>query len=728
MHLKSRSSDSHRPLSSFVVVADTHVNERDDSSSSPFQTNRLANDRARWVFQDIAAMDPPPKFVVHLGDIVHPVPSLPSFHEAVLRFNEIAAPVTVPVHLVPGNHDVGDKKVDWMPADHVCENYLETYRKAFGADYYSFDEGSLRFIVINSLLLNSGLADEARQRSWLERQLAQARGKRVFMFMHYPPFIHSANERGNYDNIDEPGRGWLLSLMRLPQVEAVFAGHVHNFWYDRVGSAEYYMLPSTAFLRHDFSEFYRVAPSVEFGRGDVEKVGYFVVDVHADGHVAHSIRTMGAQAKAGDQALPHAARYLAHPKTSTFDNVGVELRHPWTESMQITATGGVQEFGRKWARNDYPLLALWEMGCRLSKVPDIDLTENESRARMALLARLGHRYIVTTLGRPNASVPAVELAAAGVAAFELNVTLDGFARQRDTLRDFRAKTGTQLYYSKILTAEASHFDGQHFSHEVKAGFKLDELDEHRALIAAACAAHEIDGVTVRIDANQPLGSAVQRMMAFAAETSCLVLASLKLGGPSSAVERDDSRADVARVAQAMIYSKASTRVRYIFDTFMDVDRGYFPRRAFIDRRFNPRPAAKTFAMLAALLSFAPAVQLNGARSEESQDIDFEADGRHYRLVIDRTRCALDALNAVDERSTVFDLVSAQQTPLAMHVAALKDASRADADTLQVMLVQFPESHRSFSQEENIHDTASSCATHFAREPSRDLATGVRGLP
>ena len=31
--------------------------------------------------------------------------------------------------------------------------------------------------------------------------------------------------------------------------------------------------------------------------------------------------------------------YLAHPKTSGFDNVGVELRHPWTEVKQITATG-----------------------------------------------------------------------------------------------------------------------------------------------------------------------------------------------------------------------------------------------------------------------------------------------------------------------------------------------------------------------------------------------------
>ena len=66
------------PLFSFVVVADTHVNEAEHTSTSPYETNHLANPRARHVFAEIAAMRPPPRFVVHLGDIVHPVPSLPS--------------------------------------------------------------------------------------------------------------------------------------------------------------------------------------------------------------------------------------------------------------------------------------------------------------------------------------------------------------------------------------------------------------------------------------------------------------------------------------------------------------------------------------------------------------------------------------------------------------------------------------------------------------------------
>lgn len=687
MSQKSRPGAPEAPLFSFVVVADTHINDRDDSSSSPYLTNRLANDRARHVFQDIAAMEPAPRFVVHLGDIVNPVPSLPTFEEAVTRFKEIAKPVTVPLHLVPGNHDVGDKRIDWMPADQVCDSYLETYRAAFGVDYYSFDEAGLRFIVINSLLINSGLADEERQKVWLTRQLEEARDKRVFLFMHYPPYIHSTDERGNYDNLDEPGRSWLLSLIQGPQVEAVFAGHVHNFWYDRVGEAELYMLPSTAFLRHDFSEFYRVAPDVEFGRGDVEKFGYFVVDVFRDQHVAYSIRTMGAQARAGDTPAAFADQHLAHPKTSTFDNVGVELRHPWAESMQITATGGVQEFGRKWARNDYPLLALWEMGARLSKVPDIDLSEREPRARMELLARLGHRYIVTTLGKPKASLLATDLERAGVAGFEVNATLDGFQQQRGALRDIRATAGVQIYYSKILTYDGSNFDGKHFSHFVKAGFTVAELEAHRALISAACKAGDIDGVTVRIDAHEAFAPAAQRLMAFADETNCLILASLKLSGPSLAVERADDRENVARTAQAMVFSKASGRIRYVFDTFMDVDRGYFPRHAFIDRRFNPRPPAQAFTTLTSLLSSAEAIVLQQGPMPLSGSVAFEADGKRYELLCEVSARALHRLKSAGPNDTVFDLVAGVQRSAAAQSAAIEAGQLAGDGVLEVMLLQ-----------------------------------------
>lgn len=648
------------PLFSFVVVADTHVNETEHTSTSPYETNHLANPRARHVFAEIAAMHPPPRFVVHLGDIVHPVPSLPAFHDAVARFKAIASQLPVPLHVIPGNHDVGDKTVDWMPAEQVCDAYLATWRESFGADFHAFDEGGVRFVLLDSLLLNSGLADEARQRAWLEDRIDTADGLRVFLFMHYPPYIHRPDEAGNYDNVDEPARGWLLDQIAKPPVEAVFAGHVHNFWYDRTGEAEMYLLPSTAFLRHDFSEFCSVAPSVEseFGRDDSAKFGYFQVDVFDDGHVAYAVRSHGRRCAPDETPDVCTRRRLAHPKTSGFDNAGVELRHPWAEVMQITATGGVQEFGRKWARNDYPLLALWEMGVRLCKVPDVDVLEDEPRERMRLMARIGHRYVVTVIGAPREAVVEAAGGDSGVFAYEANLTLERFKRQRDRLRAVREGSGAEIFLARILTDREARMSGTTFSHFVKSGFTVGELAPHRDLIAHATERGEIDGVTVRLEFGESLPAAARRLRAFNAETGVRILVSLKLSGPGAATARTGDRETAARAAQAMVLSRCGSDILYVFDTFMDVDRGYYPRHAFIDRRFDPRPAAGVFTVLASLFPGRdPFTLLPGGTGEV---LDFEHAGARYRLVCARRDSVLAALESLTSDNVVHDLYTGRE--------------------------------------------------------------------
>lgn len=672
-------------LFSFAVVADTHINQDENISSSPYETNRLANARARQVFLDIAAMEPQPRFVIHLGDIVNPVPSLPGFIQAADHFKDIIKPVKVPVHVLPGNHDVGDKRIEWMPAEQVCDEFIDTYRRTFGPDYFSISEGGLRFILINSLLINSGLDDELRQKTWLEAELEQAADERVFLFMHYPPYIYSRNEKGNYDNLDEPGRSWLLGIMEQPNVEAAFAGHVHNFWYDRVGTAEFYMLPSTAFLRHDFTEFYRVAPSAEFGRSDLAKFGYFIVDVHETGHVAYSIRTHGEHAVPGAAVTPARPRYLTHPKVAPLDTVGVELRHPWSESMQITATGGVQEFGRKWARNDYPLQALWEMGAKLAKVPDIDVSEEESRARMSVLAPLGHRYIVTTLGIPRPALLAHDAGALGITGFEVNLTKDAFAAKLPQLRRIRQEKAVEIFYSKLLTVDPSQYEGQKFSHMVHSGFRLDELDASAESIARAVRDSAIDGVTVRIEPGDDIIAATRRLAHFHEQTAAGVLASLKMAGPSIAAERADDAANVAQLAKVMMLAGHFTGIRYIYDTFMDVDRGYFPRHAFIDRQFNPRPMARAYAMLMSVLHGNGPLRCTGGLEKDDGILECAAaDHRHHLLTLPADQASA-YLERLSPEATVIDLLTGDRLSCREELDAWQATSTSDANPLRVIL-------------------------------------------
>ena len=65
-----------KPLFSFAIITDTHVRPAELDESSPFQVNDLANDRARFAIAAIAAEEPP--FVLHLGDLVHTLPHLPT--------------------------------------------------------------------------------------------------------------------------------------------------------------------------------------------------------------------------------------------------------------------------------------------------------------------------------------------------------------------------------------------------------------------------------------------------------------------------------------------------------------------------------------------------------------------------------------------------------------------------------------------------------------------------
>jgi 3',5'-cyclic AMP phosphodiesterase CpdA len=631
MHKKVRPAGSKKPLFSFAVVADTHVNESDHISSSPFETNHLANERARFVFEDIAKMDPPPKFVIHLGDIVHPMPALPTFMQAVDQFKEISSQLSCPLHVLPGNHDVGDKRIDWMPADQICDAHLQAYRQAFGKDYYSIDVDDIRCLLINSLLINSGLSAEQEQKKWLEEQIDTAGKKRVFLFMHYPPFVYSETEQGSYDNLDEPGRTWLVNLMKRPNVEASFAGHVHNFWYEQLNESSFYMLPSTAFLRHDYSEFYRIKPEVEFGRGDVAKFGYFIVDVFADGHIAYPIRSMGVRTSETEKVDKSSIQHLTNPKSSNFNGVGVELRHSWTEVAQIPATGGVQEFGRKSARNDYPLLALWEMGAKLSKVTDQDALDLATHRRMQLLAKMGHRFVLTALGAPKAKLQEVNLASAGVMGIETNLSTTRFQTSIQKLIDFKTATALQVFWCKIHTYDDSHYDGKHFSHFVKSGFTIEDLVSQASVIREALDSKAIDGITVRIESDQHLLDVAPILNTFAKEHRCKIIASLKLSGPSIAQSNDDEAALIEKVCAAMLYSKTSDSVQYIFDTFMDVDRGYYPRRAFIDRQFNPNIAAHVFAQLNSLFSNAKSVGIDTNRSIKGSQIVFTADGQDNHI-------------------------------------------------------------------------------------------------
>lgn len=570
-----------------ALVADTHVNEDEDRSASPYPANAEANSRARFVFDRINQCGA--AFCIHLGDMVNPVPELPGFGSAAENFHALARSLTIPLHLVPGNHDIGDKPVSWMPAGMVNAEFIARYRNCFGRDFYSFDHRGCHFVILNAPLLNAGDPAEAAQAAWLERDLAAVAGQRVFLFSHYPPYVSDPAEPESYDNVDEPGRGWLLDLVRRHRPEALFAAHVHNFWYDVIGDTEYYILPSTCFVRHDYAEMYRIDGGSQKGRNDVAKLGHVTLDIHAAGHVAHYHRSYGQCLVPGAGPAPAPSR-KPHVKTVQTRGIHVDLRHAWAEELVVAPSGAVDEFRRKRARNDYPVMALWEMGLRGLRVPLQDLADPAVRRRMALMHAVGHEFHVYRYGLPSAAERALLAAHADlVSQLELVLGWDRIADQVGALRALHAATGLDIILSRVNRTDAAKVSGVRFNHLISHGFTPTELDE----LGAFRGAHPdvVQGFQFTIPRSLSAWTTGRQLARFARATGSRAFLYVKSTGANSAEEWPDETANAMRFGEAVL-TAAGHGISVILDTLDDADRGYFTRTGLVDRRFNPRLAGE----------------------------------------------------------------------------------------------------------------------------------------
>jgi 3',5'-cyclic AMP phosphodiesterase CpdA len=164
-----------------------------------------------------------PRFVVICGDLVNRTGDSTEIAEYKRILQELDS--SIPIYNVAGNHDVGN---DPTPAT------IDRFRTAIGRDYYTFSEGDILGIVLDSNLIRSPEGDpEAakQQEAWLEKTLASAKSspkQQIVVFQHIPYFIHNPDEADDYFNILKPARRRYLDLLEKAGVRYVFAGHYHR--------------------------------------------------------------------------------------------------------------------------------------------------------------------------------------------------------------------------------------------------------------------------------------------------------------------------------------------------------------------------------------------------------------------------------------------------------------------------------------------------------------------
>lgn len=572
-----------RHLFRFALIADSHLNPVDEGNTSPWQTNHLANPRNEVVVDAINLLKP--AFTVHLGDVVHPLPYTSSYKGAAEFANNLYLRLNNALYIAPGNHDIGDKCLPGNPAATISEESCKTYEGYFGDQWQSFERDGICFVILNSCLFGSGSEMEDQQWNWFEKTLSKNSDKRIILFSHYPPFITDRNEENNYDNVDRGPRERLLAYLEKYNVEAIFSGHVHTFFLNEISNTLSYALPSSTNFRQDYAEVFRVNPAEEFGRNDLGKFGFFIVDMYEEGHLSKFVRTNGSIEVLDAEKISKPAQYI-HKKRELL-NLSVDMCHDWCELSKLPYNPPLDAFTRKIVRNDYPILNLWDCGVEHIRIPVSDISDDQVWGRVQLLSRLGIRFTVFSVSSFSEIVKSRLMEISGSLQMLEMIGI----KPDDKLIDLTITPfDVPVYYSPIYIPNSHAGLAGPFDHTMASGYSPVDLEDGFLGPKYTHSGKTLSGIVVRISLGTPALKAITKISQFSLDSGLKIVANICLLPDKSSLDNNDDDAISHRVAEACFASLMFPDVHIRLDTFTDIDRGYFLRHGLFDRRHNPRAA------------------------------------------------------------------------------------------------------------------------------------------
>jgi len=209
-------------------ITDLHVRPRGWLCNRVVETNAMLG-RA---IKSLNALKPPPDVVIATGDLVD---GGTSEEYRVLR--EELGGLTMPVYLIPGNHDRREGMREVFPD--------AGYWPASGRLCYTIEEHPVRLVALDTQIPGKTEGEVGpKQLAWMDERLAEAPRQPTIVFMHHPPFPTGIGHMDSINCIDGPAVAGVIT--RHPQVERVVCGHHHRpiqlRWAGTIGS----VAPSTA--------------------------------------------------------------------------------------------------------------------------------------------------------------------------------------------------------------------------------------------------------------------------------------------------------------------------------------------------------------------------------------------------------------------------------------------------------------------------------------------------
>lgn len=211
---------------SFVQISDSHI-----GFSKPANTDVVGTLQA--AIEKINAMEKPPSFILHTGDLTH----LAQAEEFDTLEQTLKSVKSEKIFYVPGEHDVTDNG----------KLYMERYGKGTNGDgWYSFDTHGVHFIGLVNVLSqgDGGLGVLGNtQLEWLEKDLKKLSSSTpIVVFAHVP--LWAVYPQWGWGTSDSERA--LSYLKRFGSV-SVLNGHIHQTIQKIEGNITFHTAMSTAF-------------------------------------------------------------------------------------------------------------------------------------------------------------------------------------------------------------------------------------------------------------------------------------------------------------------------------------------------------------------------------------------------------------------------------------------------------------------------------------------------
>ena len=166
----------------------------------------------------VAALEPAPDAVLVSGDLADN-----GDPREYARVRELLAPLPMPYHVLPGNHD----NVPALEAE-------------FGPAEYAVDAGDLRLVAVDSTI-PGGPGDG---RIPLERIAARLTdGKPTIVAMHHAPVVTGVAAMDALGVPREDREGLAQLLRNHPEVKRIVTGHLHRMMVGAVGAVPVFTCP-----------------------------------------------------------------------------------------------------------------------------------------------------------------------------------------------------------------------------------------------------------------------------------------------------------------------------------------------------------------------------------------------------------------------------------------------------------------------------------------------------